>query len=644
MAYRPEIDGLRAIAVIVVVFYHAGFSFFKGGFLGVDIFFVISGYLITCVILDGLNSVVFDLLDFYVRRSRRILPSLFFMMVSCIPLAFLFMSDIQIQNFARSLLSASLFVSNIYFWRTQGYFSTDAELVPLLHTWSLAIEEQYYIVFPLLLIFIYGFFRRYTLHIFLAIALFSCALFLYGIEYHSSASFYLVITRVWEFLAGSVVAFWISNNKIKDNEYLSVVGMFLLCLPIFAYGVFNLTEYLYYQSVVLGTSFIILFSKENTVVNKILRLRPFVFLGLMSYSVYLWHQPLFAYFRLATFDMEGTMSMAILTVGSFVFGYLSWRFIEHPFRYGRYSANDIILKFSAAGVVAISVISAAIILTPSVVIDDIQLSAKKILPGNYFKKSLMYNNAEEEQYTNSFSECIIDIKQEYNIFETNYCDYDKKILIVGDSHSRDLYQMFGRSLDNRNVDFQILSVHKGGCRLTDTVKPHCVIYYQNLLRALNETNAHFEKIIYVQALRNLETDGEIDFSQVNSLVESLRMLGAHSEELIWLGPRSGIGLDRSELLELCFSQSESRLEKLERRVQSKIEKGLQIDLKLSSYLEKVRDLRFVRQNELLRIDGIASLTDCSELYWSDPDHLSKRGEEVFGPVFLKALLKAGQDI
>ena len=149
MKYRAEIDGLRALAVVPVILFHAGFELFSGGFVGVDVFFVISGYLITTILIEDIESQRFSLVNFYERRARRILPALFFVMLVCIPFAWMWMLPYQMKDFSQSLVAVSLFASNILFWRESGYFAAAAEEKPLLHTWSLAVEEQYYVLFPI---------------------------------------------------------------------------------------------------------------------------------------------------------------------------------------------------------------------------------------------------------------------------------------------------------------------------------------------------------------------------------------------------------------------------------------------------------------------------------------------------------------
>ena len=159
LKYSKEIDGLRAIAVLAVVFFHAGFDFFKGGFVGVDIFFVISGYLITSLIISELSENKFSIFNFYERRARRIIPALFFVMAICLPLSWFCLSPTDFKDFGQSLVAVSFFSSNILFWMESGYFETASEIKPLLHTWSLALEEQYYIIFPIILLLTFRFYK-----------------------------------------------------------------------------------------------------------------------------------------------------------------------------------------------------------------------------------------------------------------------------------------------------------------------------------------------------------------------------------------------------------------------------------------------------------------------------------------------------
>ncbi len=213
MQHRPEIDGLRALAVVPVIFFHAGIEAFSGGFVGVDIFFVISGFLITTILVGDLERGDFSIGRFYERRIRRILPALFFVVACITPVAVALMIPMQLEDFARSALAVVFFVSNILFWRETGYFAPAAEEQPLLHTWSLSVEEQFYVLFPLALAALWRFGRQRTTLVFAAIAVVSLAASEVGWRVAPTGNFYLLPTRAWELLAGSLCAFVLRDGR-----------------------------------------------------------------------------------------------------------------------------------------------------------------------------------------------------------------------------------------------------------------------------------------------------------------------------------------------------------------------------------------------------------------------------------------------
>ena len=219
MTYRKEIDGLRSLAVLPVIFYHAGFSFFSGGFIGVDVFFVISGYLITSLILKEKKEETFSLLNFYERRARRILPALFFVMICCIPFAWIWTLPAEFKDFAQSILATSLFSSNIFFWQGTDYFGGgNVDLKILLHTWSLAVEEQYYLIFPVFIMLTWRLGLKFLVYFFLTFTVLSLGLSHYGSSHFPVANFYLLPSRAWELLLGVLAALyhahiWFSHRK-----------------------------------------------------------------------------------------------------------------------------------------------------------------------------------------------------------------------------------------------------------------------------------------------------------------------------------------------------------------------------------------------------------------------------------------------
>jgi peptidoglycan/LPS O-acetylase OafA/YrhL len=337
MKYRPEIDGLRAIAVIPVILFHAGFSSFRGGFLGVDIFFVISGYLITSLVHADLSEGEFSLLKFYERRARRILPALFCVALACVPFAWALLLPRDLIGFSRSLVAVPPFASNILFWYESGYFDTSAELKPLLHTWSLAVEEQYYILFPLLMLSIWKFGRRWIIRILAILFVISLSLAQWWSYSYPEASFYLLPTRAWELLVGVFASFYFNTKETSKiggsaSNVLSLLGLIVIAGSVLAYTEETPHPTVYALAPTLGTLLIILFASEGTIVNLVLR-NPFVAgLGLLSYSLYLWHFPVFAFFKYSSLLQPSQLEMSLLAILCVPIAYISWRFVEQPFR------------------------------------------------------------------------------------------------------------------------------------------------------------------------------------------------------------------------------------------------------------------------------------------------------------------------
>ena len=301
MKYRSEIDGLRAIAVVPVILFHARFDLFSGGFVGVDVFFVISGYLITTIIINEMENGTFTLLRFYERRARRILPSLFFVVLCCIPAAWFLLLPSDMKDFAQSVVAVATFSSNILFWIESGYFATEAELKPLLHTWSLAVEEQYYILFPLFLMAVWRSGLRAIVGLLILMFVVSLAVAHWGAYNNPSATFYLLPTRAWELLIGAFAAFYLQRTSVSFpywlNNWLSAFGLAAILYSVFAFDEATPFPSLYALVPTAGTVLIILFSLRGTWTHTILSLKSVVGLGLISYSLYLWHQPVFAFWR-----------------------------------------------------------------------------------------------------------------------------------------------------------------------------------------------------------------------------------------------------------------------------------------------------------------------------------------------------------
>jgi len=353
MNYRPEIDGLRALAVLPVVFFHLGWSIFDGGYIGVDIFFVISGYLIATLVMKEIEQKSFTLKNFYERRVRRIFPVLFLVTLATSILGWFLLLPPDFKSLSQSIFSTSIFLSNVYFWLTNPYFSPPADLQPLLHTWSLSVEEQFYLFFPILILLClkvsFNFFIVVMGSFFMVSFL---SLFFLEIE-PLSWTFYLIISRAWELIIGIFAAIFLLEGKVLGSRIISELGSIIgFLLILISLVIFN--QNLDHPSLwtlipVFGTFLVIVFCNQETKLYRILSFKPLVSIGLISYSLYLWHFPIISFTKYTQFQDPNLMQALIIFVFSLVISYISWRFFERKFRDKKIIGQKSILIFGAVG-------------------------------------------------------------------------------------------------------------------------------------------------------------------------------------------------------------------------------------------------------------------------------------------------------
>lgn len=332
MNYRSDIDGLRAIAVLSVVLGHAGLPWLAGGYAGVDVFFVISGFLITRILIDDLASGRFSLGRFYERRARRILPALVVMVLATVPFALTLMLPLQFREYAESVTGVALFLSNVVFFLQSGYFESEAAMKPLLHTWSLAVEEQFYLLHPLLLWAVWRVGRRFLPLVLALIAATSLAAAEAGSRFMPEAAFFLLPFRGWELIAGALATLAVASGRLRANDRLALPGLALILVPMVAYDDSYRFPGLWAAAPVLGTALVLAFGGAGSRTARFLSVRPLVWVGLISYSLYLWHQPLFAFARIGLNAEPSAPVMAGLVGLSLLLGWASWRWVETPFR------------------------------------------------------------------------------------------------------------------------------------------------------------------------------------------------------------------------------------------------------------------------------------------------------------------------
>jgi peptidoglycan/LPS O-acetylase OafA/YrhL len=361
--YRADIDGLRALAIVPVLLFHAGVPGFGGGYVGVDIFFVISGYLITGVIAREIDAGGFSIVHFYERRARRIMPALIVMIAAVLAAAaWLYFPD-DLRKIPRSAVAATLFVSNIHLYTDVNYFGGGSEIKPLLHTWSLAVEEQFYIGFPVLLIMIARFAPNWRRAIVATVALLSFAMAVATQAKGDGFAFYLLPPRAWELFAGSFIALGaVPVPGRRMREALGVGGVAAIAFAVAAYDRTTVFPGVTALPPVLGAAAIIM-AGRGTRVARVLSTAPLVGIGLISYSLYLWHWPVIVFAEYAgdaRLSGWGSVAAIALSLGLAV---LSWRWIERPFRDPRRLGRKAIFVWTGAGMGALCAVSGALGMT-----------------------------------------------------------------------------------------------------------------------------------------------------------------------------------------------------------------------------------------------------------------------------------------
>jgi len=506
LQYRPEIDGLRAVAVLPVILFHAGFSVFSGGFVGVDVFFVISGYLITTIILREQAEGRFSILAFYERRARRILPALFVVIAACLPLAWIFMFPEALAEFGKSMAATSLFSSNILFWRERGYFETAAELKPLLHTWSLAVEEQYYIFFPIAVMLLWRFGVRALFGLILVAALASFVLSDWASTRLLSANFFLLPTRAWELLAGSLVAIWLSRRPgltAWRGELGGAVGLALIAAAIF--WVDETTPFPGRATLlpVVGTVLLILCAGPATLVGRFLVLRPLVWVGLISYSAYLWHQPLFAFARLGSPNNPGASLMLALAALALFLAWLTWRFVETPFRDRSRVSRRTIFAISIAGSLTFVALGLGLHFSGGV--------AGRFDPTT----RALIATGEEDGRGRQGCVPVKDMPVDGCVFNA---EAPRRALLWGDSHGMAIAEGLARELASSGYGLEVLN--SSGCppiaNVASSTRPHCAVDSEKALTYLkSETSPDVIVIsarwaLYFEGTRFDNTEGGIE--------------------------------------------------------------------------------------------------------------------------------------
>ncbi|MES2575423.1 MAG: acyltransferase family protein [Bacteroidota bacterium] len=363
-SYRPDIDGLRAIAILLVIIFHSGFSLFSGGFIGVDVFFVISGFLITSIIEKEIKENSFSFKNFYLRRIRRIIPVLVFIMVIItIPAYFILFAN-NLEAYSRTLLYTFLCTNNFHLYFNSGdYFAESSDLIPFLHTWSLSVEEQFYFFLPPFLLLLH---KKFTLSKCRLIITLLCILGLlfsiYQTFINPRMAYFLLPARLFELLIGSCLAVYWEKlptlNQFKNN-ILSIIGILLILIPSFVLKSTSLFPGLNAFWPCLGTALLLFTGKTKEykgVINKLIQNKVMIGIGLISYSLYLWHWPIFVLIKYSGINLDGWVRI-IAIIATFILSYLTWKFVEQPFRINlKFDFKKTVLVVFAPSLIVIALI------------------------------------------------------------------------------------------------------------------------------------------------------------------------------------------------------------------------------------------------------------------------------------------------
>lgn len=615
LTYRPDIDGLRAIAVLLVVLNHVGFSAFSGGFIGVDVFFVISGYLITGIILSQIFKGAFSFTDFYLRRAKRILPALYVVLLTVMIAGYFLYIPSDYSVLSQSTLSAIAFVSNIFFWHNSGgYFSSSAEEMPLLHIWSLSVEEQFYFFWPLALLLILKLKSKVVrLAVVSVLLTTSFVLGEIGVRESWSSTYFLLPSRAGELLVGALLAFWalkrqpVSTSNITANV-LSFTGLLMVLAPAFLLGKNSSFPGINALIPCVGAALIIASrTLGKNVISHILATRPFVFIGLISYSMYLWHWPLISFLHYSRVEITTEVALGVLAT-SIILGFLSWHFIEQTFRHNNEpQARGFKVATAMAGLVAIA--------APAVVYIENGLPSR-------FPYSLLTQeqlSVERARYWSGIETKATDFGQ---------ADKQRKVVVIGNSHAYD----FSYALTENNF--------KGKIKLIET-SFYCFNFSYNYVFAIKreECKEELRNALSTPELKTADTIylhdnwGGKNLDGLSEMILKVRAL--NPAPIFVIGPKMAFtdtALNISKEAQLNRNVTPSSINEFSKKYE--VKELIDYDKELNAFFEekKFENVKYisaisVQCGESLKCD---ILSRKGEYLYFDQSHFTLAGSKLFG--------------
>ena len=587
-SYRSEIDGLRAVAVIPVMIFHAGFNFLDGGFLGVDIFFVISGYLITTMILVQKSKNQFSYTSFYERRIRRIIPALLLVMVCCIPFAYFMMQPDDLENFGQSLISTALMSNNILLYITSGYWDLTSSFKPLLHTWSLGVEEQYYLIFPLLVSGLLYIKRVNLLSSLSFLTLLSFIFFMQIQHTNPEAAFYLLPSRFWQIGLGACAAIYLINHRssdffLRNKEIILYLSFCLILFPMFLLNLFIGVTGLPNLLVCCGTVLVIIFADQSSFLGRFLSNRLIVFIGLISYSLYLWHQPIYAFLRINSLDEPNTFYLILCFFISFPIAFFSWK-LEKFFR--KEASFKVLITSLGMGV-------------SIVLLAGISFTASLGFHNNYEELKSTYSKSREHKFSNPDRDFLISAAS--NLDDTFTDPNLKNLLILGDSFASDLINMI--KVNNYLQDYEIVKPQYN-CVNYDEIDPASLVLIK-------------QADLILTTYRYLD-----DGYQKQCLNQKIKYINSLSKRYLLIGPK-----------DFGYNMNAPLRRQMYRFKAKPIEKIIKFNQYVAYSIPPENFINFLLLQSDSKIEnGIPLFTDDNKLISYDKAHLTFNGAIEYGKI------------
>lgn len=634
--YRPDIDGLRAVAVLCVVIFHAFPSLLPGGFIGVDIFFVMSGYLISTIIFESLINCKFSFFEFYLRRAKRIFPSLIVILFFCYVVGWNILFSLEFKGLSKHIFSGSIFLSNMASFMESGYFDVSADFKPLLHLWSLGIEEQFYIVWPLVLWLSWKRKANFKYVIILCIFL-SFALNLWTVNKNTNAAFYLPHMRFWELLIGSLLAYYTVFEKTETSRLaarysgkLSMIGAILLIISLVFISKEKAFPGWWALVPTVATACLIMAGPTAWINRKLLSLDWMVWIGLISFPLYLWHWPLMSFVRILLDGHVSAYMMCLVIITSVLMSWLTYEFIETPIRFGEFSKRS---YYALTGL---------LMLTGMVGLFSFYMEGKGGMPRGFLSDNKLatsgYDGGDLGQTIPGCGQGKKQLDSEFSV-----CSSDKRevprYVVVGDSKALALYPALVRTSETDKRWSMIGGNGAKGAVIPLVSDEDLYTGYQKSVNiALDKVlaNPDFEKIVVVAATRaifSLSNDYSIEDLETNKNYDiALAGVKRFTQKLLSSGKPIIFVVDNPTFKDpiQCLSRRLhpefidkfiNNFDKLGCNI--KIEDQIKLSRKYRKLLEQVR---LMDQKMISIFDSTESLCDSTTGYCS----MTKNGRLLYG--------------